>query len=63
VVAWFRGDDEKAKEWVETGIMQLHRLAWEGRGIGPWNGKEDGMPRTMDSGLKFSVGVLDMEEV
>jgi hypothetical protein len=63
MVAWIRGDDEKTREWVETGVMQLHRIAWEGRGVGPWDGKEDGMPKTMEGGLKFSVRELESKEV
>jgi len=54
VVAWRRRDGEKTKEWVETGVMQLHRILCEGRGLGPWNGKEDGIPRITEMGRKFS---------
>ncbi|KAL5419400.1 hypothetical protein PMIN03_000589 [Paraphaeosphaeria minitans] len=34
----------KRLEWVESGAFQLQRMAAEGRGIGPWQGKDDDMP-------------------
>jgi hypothetical protein len=43
--------------------MQLHRIAWEGRGVGSWDGKEDGMPKIMEAGLKFSIRELESKEV
>lgn len=42
--------------------MQLHRMACEGRGIGPWNGKTD-VPRTQEVGSKFSLTALSLREM
>ena len=44
-----------ALKWIETNALQLHRMACKGRGIGPWNFCEDGIPRTQEVGLKFSL--------
>jgi hypothetical protein len=53
----------KSFEWTETSAMQLHRMACEGRGIGPWNGKSENMPRTQEVGLKFSLTALSLREM
>jgi len=53
----------KSFEWMETSAMQLHRMACEGRGIGPWNGKSEDMPRTQEMGLKFSLTALSLREM
>jgi hypothetical protein len=53
----------KSWEWVETSPMQLHRMACEGRGIGPWNEKSVGVPRTQEVGLRFSLTALSLREM
>jgi len=34
----------KRAEWVDQSTLQLQRQALEGRGIGPWTGKDDDVP-------------------
>jgi hypothetical protein len=53
----------KSWEWVETSPMQLHRMACEGRGIGPWNDRSVGVPRTQEVGLRFSLTALSLREM
>jgi hypothetical protein len=40
-------------DWIESESLQLQRIAFEGRGIGPWKGKVDGVPVTTKFGQKF----------
>lgn len=47
-----KGDLAKTA-WEEDDILQIQRLALEGRGIGPWKGKEGGVPVTAGWDVKF----------
>ncbi|KAJ4301904.1 hypothetical protein N0V90_004000 [Kalmusia sp. IMI 367209] len=40
----------KRLEWVESNAFQLQRMAAEGRGVGPWMGKEDDVPVLVERG-------------
>lgn len=42
-------------EWIESGALQLQRMASEGRGIGPWRGYEDSVPVPVTLEQKFSL--------
>ncbi|KAF2184882.1 hypothetical protein K469DRAFT_633197 [Zopfia rhizophila CBS 207.26] len=50
----------KRLEWIETSDLHLHRMACEGRGIGPWNGRE-GIPRMMVAEQRFSLSGLSLK--
>lgn len=39
--------------WIEDDVLQLQRIALEGRGIGPWKQRWDGVPVTTGFGKKF----------
>jgi hypothetical protein len=54
------GETYKGLEWAETGVLQLHRMACEGRGIGPWSGEKSDVPMTKDTGLTFSLTKLSL---
>jgi hypothetical protein len=45
----------KSQEWAETSTFQLQRMAAEGKGIGPWRGKEDNVPTLAEPDLLFSL--------
>lgn len=45
----------KRLEWIETSAFQLQRMAAEGRGIGPWNGRQDHVPALADYGHLFNL--------
>ncbi|KAF2680089.1 hypothetical protein K458DRAFT_111142 [Lentithecium fluviatile CBS 122367] len=45
----------KRLEWVESNAFQLQRMAAEGRGIGPWEGKEADVPRLAERGYMFNL--------
>ena len=45
----------KRLEWIESGSLQLQRMAGEGRGIGPWKGQEDSVPVPVMPNQKFSL--------
>jgi len=45
----------KRLEWIESGALQLQRMASEGRGIGPWGGYEDSVPVPVMPEQKFSL--------
>ena len=45
--------------WIRDSVFQLQRMAAEGRGVGPWVGVEDEVPRLKDKKLKFSIPNLD----
>lgn len=45
----------KTKEWMESSTFQLQRMAAEGRGIGPWTGKEGDMPTLVEPKSRFSL--------
>jgi hypothetical protein len=38
----------KTKEWTGSSTFQSQRVAAEGKGIGPWKGKEGDMPTLME---------------
>lgn len=59
---WTR-EEYKSLEWTETGAFQLHRMASEGRGIGPWGGKKGDIPKTEKPGLSFSLTGLSITDV
>ncbi|KAJ8105583.1 hypothetical protein OPT61_g10087 [Boeremia exigua] len=44
----------KEKEWSSTSVFQLQRMAAEGKGIGPWDGKDKDVPTLVDSGRLFN---------
>lgn len=46
----------KSQEWSDTSVFQLQRMAAEGRGIGPWVGKDKSVPTLAHSGLLFNLG-------
>ncbi|KAF2464785.1 uncharacterized protein BDR25DRAFT_380694, partial [Lindgomyces ingoldianus] len=50
----------KRLEWIETGAFQLQRIAAEGRGIGPWNGREDDVPTLVEYGHLFNLTNLGL---
>jgi len=45
----------KRLEWIETSALQLQRMAAEGRGIGPWNGRENEVPTLAEFGRLFNL--------
>jgi hypothetical protein len=44
----------KRLEWIESSSFQLQRMAAEGRGIGPWEGRDQDVPRLW-GGKGFSL--------
>jgi hypothetical protein len=44
----------KTKEWTGSSTFQSQRVAAEGKGIGPWKGKEGDMPTLMEPEFWFS---------
>jgi hypothetical protein len=52
----------KGYEWVETEILQLQRLAVEGRSVGPWNGLASAAPVPVDRQQIWSAGVTELGE-
>lgn len=42
-------------EWIESSAFQLQRMAAEGRGIGPWEGREDDVPRLVEYAHLFNL--------
>ncbi|ORY15583.1 hypothetical protein BCR34DRAFT_170710 [Clohesyomyces aquaticus] len=45
----------KRLEWIESSTFQLQRMAAEGRGIGPWEGREANVPRLVGDGRRFNL--------
>lgn len=46
----------KRLEWIESSAFQLQRMAAEGRGVGPWQGKEDDVPTLVGGrGERFNL--------
>ncbi|KAF2463335.1 uncharacterized protein BDR25DRAFT_384635, partial [Lindgomyces ingoldianus] len=45
----------KRLEWVDGSAFQLRRMAAEGRGVGPWEGKENDVPHLVESRHVFSL--------
>lgn len=41
------------QQWIESDFLQLQRMAFEGKGIGPWTGNEDAVPITTRLGTRF----------
>jgi hypothetical protein len=60
LVGWLQGRSEKGrhsrKAWVEDDVLQLQRIAFEGRGIGPWRGKDAQVPVLEECRSKFHRG-------
>lgn len=55
------------RQWVESGALHLHRIACEGRGVGPWHGYDNTVPVPDLSGRKFlflrpEIKALHVEE-
>ncbi|KAH8656594.1 hypothetical protein BGZ60DRAFT_434967 [Tricladium varicosporioides] len=42
--------------WIIDSMFQVHRLAAEGRGVEPWNGKYDDVPVTREYAKKYHLG-------
>jgi hypothetical protein len=59
VVGWIQGKGNKREwniarlAWIEDDVLQLQRMAFEGRGIGPWKGRANNVPVMESYGLKF----------
>jgi len=45
----------KRLAWIEGSAFQLQRMAAEGRGAGPWEGKEEDVPKLVEKGHLFSL--------
>jgi hypothetical protein len=45
----------KTQEWTDSSTLQLQRMAAEGKGIGPWKGKEGDIPTLMDPGFRYTL--------
>jgi hypothetical protein len=45
----------KTQEWTESSTFQLQRMAAEGKGIGPWKGKEGDVPTLVEPEFRFSL--------
>jgi len=43
----------RRQQWIESEVLQLQRMALEGRGIGPWRRSEDHVPITVQFGKMF----------
>ncbi|KAF2790202.1 hypothetical protein K505DRAFT_251716 [Melanomma pulvis-pyrius CBS 109.77] len=49
----------KRLEWIESSGFQLQRMAAEGRGIGPWEGRDQDVPRLLgERGFSLTEGSL-----
>jgi hypothetical protein len=60
VVAYYQRNTRRGLyqrlEWIETETLQLQRMVFEGRGIGPWEGLQEAVPITSTFGQKFHCG-------
>lgn len=59
VVGWVqtrRRRGWKRLEWIEDDVLQLQRMAFEGRWEGPWKGKTDEVPVTQRFGAELRRG-------
>lgn len=45
----------KRLEWIEASSFQLQRMAAEGRGVGPWTGRDEDIPRLAEFGHVFNL--------
>jgi hypothetical protein len=45
----------KTQEWTDSSTFQLQRIAAENKGIGPWKGKEGGVPTLVEPEFRFSL--------
>ena len=43
--------------WIDDDILQTQRIALQGKGIGPWDGKRDAVPVTVEYGMKIPRAV------
>lgn len=53
----------KRLDWIETSAFQLQRMAAEGRGVGPWAGRQQAVPRLVERGFLFSLTGESIEGV
>jgi hypothetical protein len=56
--AWQRRTGQggyKRLEWIESKTFQLQRMAAEGRGTGPWEGKDADVPVLSEGGYRFNL--------
>ncbi|KAI9860128.1 MAG: hypothetical protein M1813_006238 [Trichoglossum hirsutum] len=60
IVGWFQRKTgrglHRRREWIESETLQLQRMLFEMRGIGPWEGNQDAVPVTANFGQKFQLG-------
>ncbi|KAJ9669280.1 hypothetical protein H2201_000632 [Coniosporium apollinis] len=49
-------------DWIESETLQLQRMAFEGRGIGPWIGKQDRVPTTAKFGRRFPRTAINLRD-
>lgn len=52
----------KRLEWVESNAFQLQRMAAEGRGVGPWTGKEDDVPTLVNGSDRFNLTGMSLRQ-
>lgn len=52
----------KRLEWVESNAFQLQRMAAEGRGVGPWTGKEDDVPTLVNGHDRFNLTGMSLRQ-
>jgi hypothetical protein len=45
----------KTREWTDSSTFQLQRMAAEGKGIGPWKGKEGDVPTLVEPESRFNL--------
>jgi hypothetical protein len=59
IVGWFQRKTgrglRRRREWIESETLQLQRMLFEMRGIGPWEGNQDAVPVTANFGQKFQL--------
>ncbi|KAH8592278.1 hypothetical protein B0O99DRAFT_743763 [Bisporella sp. PMI_857] len=49
---WHRGNVARMS-WIEDDILQMQRIALQGKGVGPWQGKMDAVPVTIEYGMEI----------
>lgn len=52
----------KRLEWVESNAFQLQRMAAEGRGVGPWIGKENDVPTLVNGNDRFNLTGMSLRQ-
>jgi hypothetical protein len=57
LMGWLQRRSEKGEaarlDWIGSEPLQLQRVAFEARGIGPWKCKDGGVPVTAKLGQRF----------